>query len=167
LKTYLQCFGVLEPEDFELGKSNMRGLGGWGSGVRELESSDMRPLGDFGGWGSGVREFENSDMRPLGDFGLGESGLGKSELGEPGVRKLGDSGMGHLGGSGMAPLRNSGMGHAGGSGIGPLGRRCPGTGQITRQLSYSGDYEGSIREDIETVERGPIHHCSRHCIPCS
>lgn len=63
----------------------------------------------------------------------------------------------------MGPLRN--MGPAGNSGIGPLGRGCPGTRQVTRQLSYSGYYEGSIQGDIETAKIGPIHPRLRCCIP--
>jgi hypothetical protein len=90
LKTCLQCSGVREPKDFELGKSN-RGI--LSSGL------DVRELGD-----SGVKERDGSDMVPLGDFGFGESGLGKSDLGESGMRELGGSGMRHLGGSDMGPL---------------------------------------------------------------
>ena len=139
MKTCLQCSGVREPEDFELGKSNVRGRGL----LRDSEL-DVRELGN-----SGVGELEGSDMRPLGDFGLGKSDLGESDN------------------SGMAPLRNSGMGPAGDCGIGSLWRQRPGTGQVTRQLSYSGGYEGSIRGDIEAAKIGPIHHCSRRCIPSS
>lgn len=86
MKTCLQCSGVREPEDFELGKSNVRGLGGCGRGLLRDSELDVRELGD-----SGVGELEGSDMWPLGHFGLG-----KSELGESDMRELGDSGMAPL-----------------------------------------------------------------------
>lgn len=154
MKTCLQCPVVREPEDFGLGKSNARRLGGWGRGLLRDSELGVRELGD-----SGAGELEGSDMWPLGDFGLGGPGLGKSDLGESGMRELRDSVV--------APLRSSGMGPAGDCGIGLLGRRRPGTGQVTRQLSYSGGYEGSIRGYIEAAKIELIHHCSRRCIPSS